>query len=123
MLVRFRALLGPQVSPAARELRDTLWLLAAVTLVVTPQLPHVPGWIAVAVLGLTGGRLALALTRRPLPGRWLMLGLLVAVVAGLLVQYRTVLGREAGVSFLLLLLALKLLELIFVCRRVGFGLL
>ena len=41
----------------------------------------------------------------------LMLALLVTVVAGLLAQYRTVLGREAGVSFLLLLLGLKLLEL------------
>ncbi|MFM2447088.1 MAG: hypothetical protein RI936_1535 [Pseudomonadota bacterium] len=108
---RWRALLGPQVSPAARELRDTVWLLAAVALVVAPQLPHVPAWVAFAVLGLIGTRLALALARRPLPGRWLMLALLVAVVAGLLAQYRTVLGREAGVSFLLLLLGLKLLEL------------
>ena len=111
LLARGRALLGQQVSPAARELRDTVWLLAAVALVVAPQLTHVPLWIALAVLGLIGARLALALSRRPLPGRWLMLALLVTVVAGLLAQYRTVLGREAGVSFLLLLLGLKLLEL------------
>lgn len=56
-------------------------------------------------------RLGAATGRLPLPGKWILPLLLAGSAAGILVQYRTLFGRDAGVAMLALLLALKLLEM------------
>jgi transglutaminase-like putative cysteine protease len=53
----------------------------------------------------------ITLRNLPLPGRVAMLPLLALAAGAVWLHYRTLLGREAGVTFLLLLLALKLLEM------------
>ncbi|MFN7780021.1 MAG: transglutaminaseTgpA domain-containing protein [Betaproteobacteria bacterium] len=99
-----------QVSSGARERRDTLALLLATALVAAPHVEHLPLW-ATAVIALVWlWRLGLLLAQRPLPPRWLLIVLLVAVTGGVLLEFRTIAGRDAGVT-LLLLLGLKLLEL------------
>ncbi|HVJ59718.1 MAG TPA: DUF3488 and transglutaminase-like domain-containing protein [Burkholderiaceae bacterium] len=105
------ALWAPQVSSAARERRDTLALLIAVACVLAPHFAHVPPWMVGVLALLWFWRLWLVLAQRPLPSRWLLVPLLGAMAFGVWLQYRTLLGRDAGVAFLLSLLALKLLEL------------
>lgn len=100
-----------QVSSAARERRDVMVLLLAVALVAVPHFEHLPFW-AIGVVGLLWSwRAWITLRNLPLPGRVAMLPLLAIAAGAVWLHYRTVLGREAGVTFLLLLLALKLLEM------------
>ena len=104
-------LTAAQVSTAARERRDTMVLLLAVLFVAVPQFENVPWW-TVGVFGLLWlWRAWITLRNLPLPGHVAMLPLLAAAAAAVWLQYRTLLGREAGVAFLLVLLALKLLEM------------
>jgi len=53
----------------------------------------------------------LALQNQPLPGRWWLLGLLAITIAATLLTHKTLLGRDAGVTLLVVLLTLKTLEL------------
>jgi transglutaminase-like putative cysteine protease len=101
----------PQVSSAARERRDNLVLLAAVALVAVPHFEHLPWWAASLVLLLWLWRLWLTLSRGSLPGRFAMLPLLAGAAGAVWLQHGTLLGRDAGVTFLLLLMGLKLLEM------------
>ena len=55
--------------------------------------------------------IALAWRARPLPSRWWLLGLLVLTIGATLLTHRTLLGRDAGVTLLVVLLTLKTLEL------------
>ncbi len=102
---------APQVSSAARERRDTIVLLGAVALVVSPHFEHLPWWATSLLLLLWTWRLWLTISRGVLPGRFAMLPLLIGAGGAVWLQHGTLLGREAGVTFLLLLMALKLLEM------------
>jgi transglutaminase-like putative cysteine protease len=108
---RAAQLAQPQVSTAARERRDMLVLLAAVGLVVAPHIDHLPWWANAVLALLFGWRTWLTITQRPLPGRGAMLPLLLSAGAAVYLEHGTLVGRDAGVTFLLLLMALKLLEL------------
>ena len=104
-------LFGPQTSSAARERRDMLVLLLAVGLVVAPHMEHLAWWANSVLALLLVWRVWLTLAQRPLPGRLIMLPLLLATAAAVYLQHRTLAGQEAGVTFLLMLMALKLLEM------------
>ncbi|MCU0938366.1 MAG: DUF3488 domain-containing protein, partial [Burkholderiaceae bacterium] len=105
------ATLQPQVSTAARERRDLLVLLAALAFVVAPHFGHLPWWATALLVVLWFWRVWLVVAQRPLPGRFAMLPLLAAAAGAVWLEHRTLVGREAGVTFLLMLLALKLLEM------------
>lgn len=105
------SLLEPQVSSAARERRDVLVLLLAIAFVVLPHFEHLPWWTMSVLTALWLWRFWLTVAQRELPGHLVMLPLLVAATAGIWIEHRTLLGRDAGVAFLLLLMALKLLEM------------
>ncbi|MEG2155918.1 MAG: DUF3488 and transglutaminase-like domain-containing protein [Burkholderiaceae bacterium] len=110
-LAALKGLADAQVSTGARERRDTLLLLAAAALVVVPHFAHVAWWISLSVAALFAWRGGLTVAQRPLPGRVVMLSLLLAAALAIWLQYRSLLGREAGVAFLLLLMGLKLMEM------------
>jgi len=94
-----------------REARDTLFQLALIGWTIAPHLLHLPAWCTALVLAMLGWRGRLALRGGALPSRWAVLALL-ALAAGLtLWSERTLLGKEAGVTMLVVLLALKTLEL------------
>jgi protein-glutamine gamma-glutamyltransferase len=94
-----------------RDARDTLFLLAVIAWVLLPQVSHLPLWCS----GLAGAVLLwrgwLALKARPLPGRWWLIALLGVTMAATFFTHRTLLGRDAGVTLLVVLLTLKTLEL------------
>jgi transglutaminase-like putative cysteine protease len=87
------------------------WLLAGIALVLAPHALHQPPWLTLATVVMLGWRWAAAHGRLGLPGRWPLVLLAIASAAGILLQYRTLFGRDAGVAMLTLMLALKLLEL------------
>jgi protein-glutamine gamma-glutamyltransferase len=94
-----------------REARDTLFQLGVVGWTVFPHLLHLPLWCSVLVPALLLWRAQLAVANAPLPSRFAIAGLL--FIAGALTWFSegTLLGKEAGVTMLVVLLSLKMLEL------------
>ena len=94
-----------------RDVRDTLFLLGLIGWVVALLSPNLPAWCwggAALVLAWRGW---LTWEGRPLPGRWWRVGLLLLAVVATVLTYRTIFGRDAGVTLIVGLLALKTLEL------------
>ena len=94
-----------------RDARDTLFLLLVIGWVVLPQVSTLPWWCSVLCAGVLLWRATLAWLARPLPPKpWLLLVMALTMAATWFTQ-RTLLGREAGVTLIVVLLALKTLEL------------
>ncbi len=100
-----------KLSSLPRDSRDTLFLLAVIGWILLPLVAHLPWWCSALALAMLLWRGWLAVTLRPLPGKWWLLGLLLVTLAATLASYRTLLGRDAGVTMIVVLLALKTLEL------------
>ncbi|MFM2252347.1 MAG: hypothetical protein RJB68_684 [Pseudomonadota bacterium] len=94
-----------------REARDTLFLLGVIAWVILPQIDRLPLWCSLMAGAVLLWRGVLAWGSRPLPSRWWLLALLALATAGTWMSYRTLLGRDAGVTFIVVLLALKTLEM------------
>jgi len=94
-----------------RDGRDTLFLLAVIAWVVVPQLERLPLWCSLLTGCVLVWRGVLAWHGRPLPSRWWLLALALLTLGATLWSHRTVLGRDAGVTLIVALLALKTLEL------------
>ncbi|MEO6018310.1 MAG: DUF3488 and transglutaminase-like domain-containing protein, partial [Polaromonas sp.] len=91
--------------------RDTLFLLAVITWVLLPQVNALPWWCSTLAAGMLLWRGKLALDNQSLPGRWWLLALLAVAIGATLLTHKTLLGRDAGVTMIVILLALKTLEL------------
>ncbi len=99
-----------QLRALPRDAQDTLLVVLVAAASVAPLLPHLPAWAGAATAALLLWRALLAGSGRALPTRGLLAALLALAVAGTLLQFRTVFGRDPGVSLVSMLLALKLLE-------------
>jgi len=94
-----------------REARETLFVLLVVAWVLVPQLAQLQVWCSALACLLLVWRAYLALGGRSLPGRWWLVGLLGMATGATLLTYRTLAGQEAGVTLVVVLLALKTLEM------------
>ncbi|MEY4910285.1 MAG: hypothetical protein RL260_4003, partial [Pseudomonadota bacterium] len=94
-----------------RESRDTLFLLAALAWTLLPQLVQVPLWCAALAYAALAGRAWLAWRGGALPSRWLLVLALLGASAGTLATHQSLLGSSAGVTLLVVMSALKTLEL------------
>ncbi|NIC43182.1 DUF3488 and transglutaminase-like domain-containing protein [Aquabacterium sp. A08] len=101
----------PRFAPLPRDARDTLFLLGVIGWIVLLQSPHLPAWCTGLTLAVLAWRGTLALRQRALPGWPWRLGVLLLAMGGVWASHRTLLGQEAGVTMIVLLLALKTLEL------------
>lgn len=99
------------LSRLPRDARDTLFLLAVIACCIAPLAAHLPAWASAMTATLLAWRGWLAVGGRPLPGRWLTALLLALVVLLTLLSHGTIVGRDAGVTLIVMLLALKTLEL------------
>ncbi|MDE2418706.1 MAG: DUF3488 domain-containing transglutaminase family protein [Burkholderiales bacterium] len=94
-----------------RDARDTLFLLFVIAWIIAPQIAHLPVWCSAMAAGVLVWRGWLAVQGHPLPRRrWLMVLLLLATV-GTYWSHKTLMGRDAGVTFAVVLLTLKTLEM------------
>lgn len=90
--------------------RPMLILLLALTAILLPHALRSPLWMSTALAGLIGWRALAAWKQYRMPGRWLTWPLAFALMAGVLLSYKTLLGREGGVALLITLVGAKLLE-------------
>ncbi len=92
---------------------DTLvWILVSLGLAVLPHTLHLPIWITLWFVLLLLWRYLISRQHWHLPGTWLRMGLVVLLLMGVLLSFRSLtIGRDAGVALLVGLLGLKLLEM------------
>jgi protein-glutamine gamma-glutamyltransferase len=86
-------------------------IIACILLVSAPHAAHLPLWVSVVCVALLVWRAYLTYSGNPLPARWLLLGVTVACVLAIAFAFRSLFGREVGVTLLIMLVTLKLLEL------------
>lgn len=104
-------MLNKTLSALPRETRDTLFLLAVVGWVVVMQVAHIPWWCSALTATVLVWRGTLALRGLPLPGWPWRLGLLAVTLVATWATHRTLLGQDAGVTLVVVLLSLKTLEM------------
>ncbi len=91
--------------------RQVLWLLAALTLVAAPHAERLPWWVTGLTVVLVVWRVyLLAHPRLPLPRKWLLIMVVACASVGIYLHYRSIFGRDPGVTLLIIMLALKTLE-------------
>jgi transglutaminase-like putative cysteine protease len=98
--------------PADRlDPKSVLWLIAALAMVAAPHLERVPLWLSGLIGMLAFWRLYLLHYGLRMPSRWLLIAIAAAAAVGVFIAYGRLFGRDAGVALLVIMLALKLLEL------------
>lgn len=88
------------------------WLLSALVLALVPHLGRLPIWVTAMTFGLGVLRWLLHQRGAALPPRWLVLIVALLGAAGIFAYYGTLLGKNAGVALLSLMLGCKLLEMV-----------
>lgn len=101
--------LSPHQVP--RDTRDTLLILCTVALVLLPQMAYLPWWTSGLAAALLVWRTFMAWHGQRLPGKWLLAALLALAISATLLQFRSIVGPEAGVVLVVLLLVLKTMEM------------
>ncbi|MDP2762400.1 MAG: DUF3488 and transglutaminase-like domain-containing protein [Sideroxyarcus sp.] len=86
-------------------------LIACILLVSAPHTDHLPLWVSAECTALLAWRAYLTYRDAPLPPRWLLLGITITSVLAIALTFRSLFGREVGVTLLILLSTAKLLEL------------
>ncbi len=99
-----------------------VFLLFVTAWVIAPQAANLPGWAAAMAGGMLLWRGWMAFKGRPLPGRWLLTALVIVAVAGTLFTHRTVLGRDAGVTLMVIPALMGLVGSAGLISRIGAGL-
>jgi protein-glutamine gamma-glutamyltransferase len=94
-----------------RDARDTLFLLAVIAWVILPHTEHLPLWCSGLAAAVIVWRGCLAWRGKPLPSKWWLLALLALTIGLTLFSHRTLVGKDAGVTLIVALLTLKMLEL------------
>lgn len=89
----------------------TYGLITCILLVSAPHAEYLPLWVSALCAMLLAWRAYLTYSATALPPRWLLLSITVGGVAGILISFHTLFGREAGVALLIMLSSFKLLEL------------
>jgi transglutaminase-like putative cysteine protease len=94
-----------------RDARDCFFLLGVIGAVMAPHAGHLPLWATALTSLMLLWRGQLAWRQRPLPSRWWLVAVILAYTTMTWLTFRTLVGREAGITLLTVLMALKTLEL------------
>ena len=100
----------PQVSPYL-DIRNVMWLLAAMGFVMAPHIPRLPSWVGIFIGVVIAWRAWISWAAWHFPSRWLVAAITVAATVGTFMTHGRIFGREAGTTLLLVMAALKLLEM------------
>ncbi len=102
------------MSTSARQALDrqaTPWLFTSALATTAPHLLHQAYWLSALAGLLMAWACRLWWKDERLPGRWVLLLLVLVGCSGILIEFRTLFGRDAGVAMLVVFMAMKLLEL------------
>lgn len=102
---------SPKAVSPYLDVRNLMWLLAAMVIVVAPHMLRLPPWVAILFIVLVGWRAWIAWSALRSPPRVFMWGLTIAATLATFQQYGRIFGRESGVTLLIVMAALKLLEM------------
>jgi transglutaminase-like putative cysteine protease len=105
----------PQSKPAQQPVRISLtfffFLVGAFLLTLVPQVIELPSWVLVAVFIALVIRSFMEAYRLPLPSTTFCAIVALCLACGVLLQFKTLFGRDAGMAFTVGLLAIKFFEL------------
>ncbi len=93
------------------HLRHVGWLLGSLALVTAPHAERLPWWIMLLVIMLFVWRAYVAVGGLALPRKWILILIAVATLGGIYISYGRILGRDSGIALLVVMLALKLMEM------------
>jgi transglutaminase-like putative cysteine protease len=96
---------------APLDVKNVLWLLAAMVFVVGPHLLRLPTWVTMFFLVVVAWRAWISLSALRSPPWWFLWLVTFATTYGTFLTYGRIFGREAGVTLLIIMAALKLLEM------------
>ena len=94
-----------------QQVQQTLFLLVVVAWVLLPHMVQAPLSVAAPTVALLVWRGSIALQGHALPSRWTLVVLLALAVGSTLWAHQSGFSRDAGVTLIALLLALKTLEM------------
>ena len=97
--------------PLPRDKADTLLLLGSAVLVLAPHTAHLPLWVSLLCAATLIWRGFITLRGKRMPSSMVLLPIAAGAMAGIQFSYNTLLGRDAGVAMLVLLVAFKMLEM------------
>lgn len=97
--------------PLPRDKADTLLLLGSAVLVLAPHTAHLPLWVSLLCAATLAWRGFITLRGKRMPSALVLLPIAAGAMAGVQFSYNTLLGRDAGVAMLVLLVAFKMLEM------------
>lgn len=100
----------PATTGAPLNAAQSWWLLGAGSVAFLPLVPHLPAWLSAGTAAALALRAWLLWQQRPTLSRWVLVLAVVACVAGVFLQYRSLFGQNPGVALLAVFLALKQLE-------------
>jgi hypothetical protein len=95
----------------ALDSRNVMWLIAAMVFVSAPHLARLPEWVAVFWALVVGWRAWIAWSAQRFPPRWLNHALTIGASIATFLTYGLLFGRDAGTTLLVLMTAMKLLEM------------
>ena len=76
-----------------------------------PHARHLPPWISLLCGAILSWRAAITLRGKRMPSSLVLMPVAVLAMIGVQTSYQTLLGRDAGVAMLVLLVAFKMLEM------------
>lgn len=92
-------------------MNNLYWLLASLALAIGPHLGHLPLWVGPLCAALGLWRVAVERGKTKFPNKLLLFALTAAAAGGILAHFQTLLGHDAGVTLLVVMIALKLMEM------------
>jgi transglutaminase-like putative cysteine protease len=112
-------------NPRPLDVGNVMWLLAAMAFVVGPHLLRLPNWLGIFFLGVVAWRAWIAWSALRSPPAPLMWAIALMASIGVFQTFGRIVGREGGVALLILMAALKLLEMksqrdVILCIYLGF---
>ncbi|MBL8268687.1 DUF3488 and DUF4129 domain-containing transglutaminase family protein [Steroidobacter sp.] len=96
-----------QLTPLGQRMT---WVVAGLVLSVLPHAAHIAIWTLLIAAVVTAFRMTIEVKRWSLPPKWLRTSVAIAALIGVLVNYRTLNGIDAGTSLLIVMAGMKLLE-------------
>ncbi len=103
--------LAKKIADLPRDKSDTLLLVLACIMVLAPFAEYNPLWVNSAAALLTGWRIWITVRGHALPEKWQINLVACLLVLAAYLHFHTWLGRDVGITFLILLACLKMLEL------------